>query len=179
LLSPTYIHQNKKFDASYQKCIQDELLIYSPYCVPQLQEALNSKDHREVMVDIIEILGLIADKERAARIGYVRDTSSVNLVIDQMDPELKAPVKVALLKIIGKFFDVLSQPQKDKLEKAILAQLAHADAGVLVQAALTLLELFPKQQAAVQAALAKPDFADESARKMMAEALAKAKEKSH
>ena len=88
-------------------------------------------------------------------------------------------MKVALLKIVGKFFDVLSQPQKEKLEKAILAQLAHADAGVRVQAALALLELFPKQQATVQAALAKPDFADESARKMIAEALAKAKEKSH
>jgi hypothetical protein len=163
-------------DQWVQKIVENKVRIGGSYLVPELKALMNFPKTQETA---IEILGMIADKDQSTKIGYLRDTSSADLVIDRIEKEPGAPMKVALLKIVGKFFDVLSQPQKEKLEKAILAQLAHADAGVRVQAALALLELFPKQQATVQAALAKPDFADESARKMIAEALAKAKEKSH
>ena len=178
LFSETY-----EKDEIYRLNIQRNFIIGSPMSVFPLEQCLKrsstTKDGVCARLRAVEILGIIADKEQTTAVGYIRDTSAAAMVIEQIGKEPDAGVKLALLKIVGKFFDVLNQPQKDKLEKAILAQLAHADAGVRVQAALTLLELFPKQQAAVLAALAKPDFADESARKMMAEALAKAKEKSH
>ena len=127
------------------------------------------------MVDIVEILGMIADKDKAASRGYIRDTSAADLVVERIDKESEAAVKTALLKIVGKFFDVLTPPQRETLEKTVLAQLAQADAGVRVQAALTLLELFPAQRPAIETALAKADFADAAGRKTIAEAMAKAK----
>jgi hypothetical protein len=175
LLSPAYQNQNKQRDASYQKYVQDELLIYSPYCILPLQAALQDKAYQPVAIDIVEILGMIADKDKAASRGYIRDTSSADLVIERIGKEPDAGVKIALLKIVGKFFDVLTPPQRETLEKTVLAQLAQADAGVRVQAALTLLELFPAQRAAIETALAKPDFADAAGRKTIAEVMAKAK----
>jgi hypothetical protein len=168
----------------FKEIVFNKMVIGSPYSVDILEKALACEPSRfpahlkdkclELKHDAAEILGLIADKERAARIGYIRDTSAADLVIERLGKEPDAPVKVALLKIGGKFFDVLDQPQRQKLEKTVLAQLAHADARVRVQAALTLLELFPAQRGSIETALAKPDFAEAAGRKTIAEAMAKA-----
>ena len=157
-----------------REMIQNALLIGSPYSVPSLKRSLVNEQKPEWRIGITEIIGLIADKERAAKIGYIRDTSAADLVIERIGKESDAPTLAALLKIIGKFFDVLDQPQRQKLEKSGLVQLSHQDAGVRVQAALTLLELFPTQRGSIETALAKPDFADAAGRKTIAEAMAKA-----
>ena len=168
----------------FKEIVFNKMVIGSPYSVDILKKALTCEPsqfpkhledkHLEFRRDAAEILGLIADKERAAKIGYIRDTSAANLVIERIGKESDVPVKAALLKIIGKFFDVLDQPQRQKLEKTMLDQLAHQDAGVRVQAALTLLELFPAQRGSIETALAKPDFADAAGRKTIAEAMVKA-----
>jgi hypothetical protein len=167
--------EDYKEDENYLLNIQRNFIVGSPISVTALQQfskrylAINGRIHA------VEILGMIADKEQTTAVGYIRDTSSADLVIERIGKEPDAGVKVAWLKIVGKFFDVLTPPQRETLEKTVLAQLAQADAGVRVQAALTLLELFPKQRTAIETALAKADFADAAGRKTIAEAMAKAK----
>jgi hypothetical protein len=171
----------------FKEIVFNKMVIGSPYSVDILKKALTCEPsqfpkhledkHLEFRRDAAEILGLIADKERAAKIGYIRDTSAADLVIERIGKESDAPVKAALLKIVGKFFDVLDQPQREKLEKSGLVQLSHQDAGVRVQSALMLLEWFPKRLSSIEKALAKPAFCDDSGRKQIADTLAKVKAK--
>jgi hypothetical protein len=171
----------------FKEIVFNKMVIGSPYSVDILKKALTCEPsqfpkhledkHLEFRRDAAEILGLIADKERAAKIGYIRDTSAAGLVIERIGKESDAPVKAALLKIVGKFFDVLDQPQREKLEKSGLVQLSHQDAGVRVQSALMLLEWFPKRLSSIEKALAKPAFCDDSGRKQIADTLAKVKAK--
>ena len=161
-------------DPWLKEIVENKVVIGGSYLVPELKALLTFPQGR---LPAVEMLGLIADKERAAKIGYIRDTSAADLVIERIGKESDAPVKAALLKIVGKFFDVLDQPQRQKLEKSGLVQLSHQDAGVRVQSALMLLEWFPKRLSSVEKALAKPAFCDDSGRKQIADTLAKVKAK--
>ena len=181
LILENVVSERYRRDPWFREIVLNKLLIGSPYSVEALKTALSATPSQPgelavgkcmtLKLHTAEILGLLADQERAARNGYLRDVSAVDLVLERIDKEAEASIKVALLKIVGKFFDVLDQPKKEALEKSLLVLLAHADAGVRVQAALTLLELFPAQRPAIETALAKPEFADETGRKQVVDAM--------
>lgn len=116
LTSSGYLNLNKTQNLRYRKYLQDEFLIYSPYCVPQLQTVLGNQDPRIVIV-ISEILGMIADKATAEKKGYIRDTSSAPFLLDLLKQRPEPEVRKAAVTILSLYYsDVLADKDKEFLK---------------------------------------------------------------
>lgn len=109
-----------------RKYCTGKLLIYSPYCVPQLQAALKMEDPQAVAA-AIGILGLLADKAAAKQRGYIGDLSSAPALIDAVKRHQEPEIRQAGAAVLNRHYaDLLTPKDKEFLQALALAEAKHA-----------------------------------------------------